>query len=114
MWALLNRGNAKQILADTTLTQRIKQAILAQKDLTNRAALERIIRSKVGNDEFEEYYSDVGPESDSSDSDSEGNQEDSTEDESVVQRTDRNVITTLIRETRIPRRLRFRDITLES
>lgn len=37
-----------------------------------------------------------------------------TEDESVVQRSDRNMITTLIRETRRPRRLRFIEVTAES
>lgn len=68
----------------------------------------------LGNDQFEEYYSDVGPESDSSDSDSGENQEDSTEEEIVVERTERNVTPTFVRETRRPGRLCFRDRTPES
>ncbi|XP_055067717.2 uncharacterized protein [Misgurnus anguillicaudatus] len=47
VWRLLNGEDATTILADTTLTQRAKRAILAHKDLTNRAAFERIIMKAV-------------------------------------------------------------------
>ncbi len=63
MWGILNGGDASEILADTSLTQRAKRAILAQKDLVSKAALERLIRNAVGSAAFEEYYSDPGPES---------------------------------------------------
>ncbi len=63
MWGILNGGDATEILADTSLTQRAKRAILAQKDLVSKAALERLIRNAVGSAAFEEYYSDPGPES---------------------------------------------------
>ncbi len=63
VWGILNGGDAIEILADTSLTQRAKRAILAQKDLISKAALERLIRNGVGSVAFEEYYSDPGPES---------------------------------------------------
>ncbi len=44
IWSLLNGGDAAAVLSDDTLTQRAKRAILAQKDLTNKAALERLVR----------------------------------------------------------------------
>lgn len=71
------------------MTQRAKRAILAQKDLTNKAALEIIIRNAVGNDWYDEYYSDVVAESEdlSSDSSSE-EQTDSEEEESLVASSD--------------------------
>ncbi len=59
---ILNGGDATEILADTSLTQCAKRAILAQKDLVSKAALERLIRNAVGSAAFEEYYSDLGPE----------------------------------------------------
>ncbi len=63
MCGILNGGDATEILADTSLTQCAKRAILAQKDLVSKAALERLIRNAVGSAAFEEYYSDPGPES---------------------------------------------------
>lgn len=68
----------------------------------------------MGNYQFKEYYLDVGPESHNSDSDSEENQEDSNEEEILVERTERNVTPTPVRATRRPRRILFRDRTPES
>ncbi|KAK9970280.1 hypothetical protein ABG768_026235 [Culter alburnus] len=113
VWSLLNGGDAVEILADTTLTRRAKRAILAQKDLTNKAALEKIIRSTVGNERYDEYYSDTAAESDdiNSGSDSE-DQEESEEEERVV--ASRESVPTPVRRPATPRRLRFRERTVES
>ncbi len=48
-------GMIADVLSDASLTQRAKRAILAQKDLTNKAVLERIIKKGVGDEVFDEY-----------------------------------------------------------
>ncbi len=53
----MNGGDATTVLSDESLTRRTKRAILAQKDLTNKAALERMVRKGVGDEVFDEYYS---------------------------------------------------------
>lgn len=112
VWCLLNGGDAVEILADTTLTQRAKRAILAQKDLINREALERIIRNEVGSDYYDEYYSDAVAESEESggESDSE-DQSDSEEEETSIVRGRK--ASTPLRRAPTPRRLQFRERPLE-
>lgn len=52
VWSFLNGGGAVEILSDDKLTQWAKRAILAQKELTNKAALERIVREGVGGEVY--------------------------------------------------------------
>ncbi|KAF4106207.1 hypothetical protein G5714_012197 [Onychostoma macrolepis] len=114
LWSLLNGGDAAAVLSDASLTQRAKRAILAQKDLTNKAALERLVRKGVGDEVFEEYYSDPGPESESSDSEHEEEDDrDSAYEELILprERTPRNVTPIPKGTLSVPRRLRFRDLT---
>ncbi|KAF4098329.1 hypothetical protein G5714_020359 [Onychostoma macrolepis] len=99
---------------DASLTQQAKRAILAQKDLTNKAALERLVRKGVGDEVFEEYYSDPGPESESSDSEHEEEDDrDSAYEELILprERTPRNITPIPKGTLSVPRRLRFRDLT---
>ncbi|KAK2885957.1 hypothetical protein Q8A67_016794 [Cirrhinus molitorella] len=113
VWSLLNGGDAVKVLADTTLTQRAKRAILAQKDLTNKAALERIIRSAVGNDIYNEYYSDISSEEESSSQDLEDEDQEDSDYERLV--TEIRPIRTST-PARLPpsvRQIRFRDSTPE-
>ncbi|KAF4099030.1 hypothetical protein G5714_021060 [Onychostoma macrolepis] len=90
LWSLLNGGDAAAVLSDASLTQQAKRAILAQKDLTNKAALE------------------------SSDSEHEEEDDrDSAYEELILprERTPRNVTPIPKGTLSVPRRLRFRDLT---
>ncbi len=108
MWGILNGGDATEILADTSLTQRAKRAILAQKDLVNKAALEKLIRNAVGSAAFEEYYSDPGPESGDSESEPDSADEgDSEYEELRMERPPRRGTPVIERAAPKPRRLRF-------
>ncbi len=108
VWGLLNGGDATEILADTSLTQRAKRAILAQKDLVSKAALEKLIRNAVGSAVFEEYYSDPGPESGDSESEPDSADEgDSEYEELRMERPPRRGTPVIERAAPKPRRLRF-------
>ncbi|KAK2878654.1 hypothetical protein Q8A67_019445 [Cirrhinus molitorella] len=113
VWSLLNGGDAVKVLADTTLTQRAKRAILAQKDLTNKAALERIIRSAVGNDIYNEYYSDISSEEESSSQDSDDEDQEDSDYERLVTEVRPIRTSTPARSPPIVRQIRFRDSTPE-
>ncbi|KAK2910830.1 hypothetical protein Q8A67_002963 [Cirrhinus molitorella] len=113
VWSLLNGGDAVKVLADTTLTQRAKRAILAQKDLTNKAALERIIRSAVGNDIYNEYYSDMSSEEESSSQDMEDEDQEDSDYERLVTEIRPIRTSTPARSPPSVRQLRFRDSTPE-
>ncbi len=110
LWSLLNGGDAFAILSDESLTQRVKRAILAQKDLTNKAALERLVRKGVGDKVFEEYYS--GPEDEGSEDEQDEDEGEDSEYEELIrpeERTPRNVTPVPGRVIPAPRRLRFRE-----
>ena len=115
VWCLLNGGDAEEILADTRLTQRAKRAILAQKDLTNKAALERIIKGSVGDSWYDQYYSDVGTESDNdSDDDSPGDSGSEEPTDREPNRFESARVETPARKPQVPRQLRFRDETIDT
>ncbi len=82
LWSLLNGGDATAVLSDASLIQRAKRAILAQKDLTNKAALERLVRERVGDEVFDEYYS--GPESEGSEDEQDEDEEENSDYEELV------------------------------
>ncbi|KAK2890587.1 hypothetical protein Q8A67_013230 [Cirrhinus molitorella] len=113
VWSLLNGGDAIKVLADTTLTQRAKRAILAQKDLTNKAALERIIRNAVGNDIYDEYYSEVSSEEESSSQDSEDEDQGDSDYERLVTEVRPIRTSTPAKSPPVVRQIRFRDNTPE-
>ncbi len=106
----MNGGDAFAILSDESLTQRTKRAILVQKDLTNKAALERLIRKGVGDEVFEEYYS--GPEEEGSEDELDEDEGEDSEYEALMrpeERTPRDVTPVPGRVVPAPRRLRFRE-----
>lgn len=118
VWCLRNRGDARAVFADTTLTCRVKRAILAQKYLLTTAALERNIRNGVGNERYEDYFSDAGTEGDEPESESESGEETDPDYERLVRashgtephlRRPSVKAGTPVGIQQTPRRLRFRD-----
>ncbi|XP_065095999.1 uncharacterized protein [Paramisgurnus dabryanus] len=94
VWRLLHEEDTMTILAETTLTQRAKRAILAHKDLTNRAAFERIIMKSV-------HLHDAGEDNPDSEDETDSDYE-------------RLVAERPIRVPRTPRKLRLKEKTPES
>ncbi len=103
-------GDAFEFLSDESLTQRTKRATLAQKDLMNKAALERLVRKGVGDEVFEEYYS--GPEDEDEEDKQDEDEGEDSEYETLLRPeewTPRNVTPVPGRVIPAPRRLRFRE-----